>query len=523
MAGPVEGGGPKGTNDHEETPHPLKNEQIEGHVSALKSLIISHNQRNKGNPIRLDFESKDTKEVTDEDLGKPFKEARRTPLTRRIIEFDVETGFIMGVPEVIKISSFMDVVKSHELAKHFLNKVPTKVNEMMERLDDFVRSKEAYVRTELPRGEVGEAHRKTHSNTATFSSSTSHVEPIKVRKHRSILRLSLGKGALHKRLYLAQKTIRDGIRVGQIESLGEGCVAEGKRTSRHGGFPASEGNQCDQCELGERQEAKGERSYGVMDEHPNILPSNILGGRFRGTLDCRSEGGRIFGQKGVGKLMQKCLLVIWGNKGFFDNKEGNTAFDGDTFYLGDEASVKKKEAEVAKRLWEDRQLMTSGAVRETEVQTEFDDEEERRVILLVHDTKPPFLDGRIVKGSNLVREVHEKPSMNKSRQRFLELAGSKLGNILGVEKSAEQIDADTAVVGEDGEVDLKGEAKFQQHLTKGEAVSDFAKSKSLSQQRQYLPIFSIRDELLQVILENHVIVVVGNWFRKDNTIHSVFT
>nr|GEZ78978.1 pre-mRNA-splicing factor ATP-dependent RNA helicase DEAH7-like [Tanacetum cinerariifolium] len=60
-----------------------------------------------------------------------------------------------------------------------------------------------------------------------------------------------------------------------------------------------------------------------------------------------------------------------------------------------------------------------------------------------------------------------------------------------------QIDADTEVVGEDGEVDFKGEAKFQQHLTNGEAVSDFAKSKSLSQQRQYLPIFSIRDELLQ--------------------------
>nr|GFC38219.1 pre-mRNA-splicing factor ATP-dependent RNA helicase DEAH7 [Tanacetum cinerariifolium]GFC38253.1 pre-mRNA-splicing factor ATP-dependent RNA helicase DEAH7 [Tanacetum cinerariifolium]GFC39552.1 pre-mRNA-splicing factor ATP-dependent RNA helicase DEAH7 [Tanacetum cinerariifolium] len=67
----------------------------------------------------------------------------------------------------------------------------------------------------------------------------------------------------------------------------------------------------------------------------------------------------------------------------------------------------------------------------------------------------------------------------------------------------------TPVVGEDGEVDFKGEAKFQQHLTKGEAVSDFAKSKSLSQQRQYLPIFSIRDELLQVIRENQVIVVVG--------------
>ncbi|XP_071736415.1 pre-mRNA-splicing factor ATP-dependent RNA helicase DEAH7-like isoform X2 [Rutidosis leptorrhynchoides] len=247
------------------------------------------------------------------------------------------------------------------------------------------------------------------------------------------------------------------------------------------------------------------------------------------------------------------------DRAWYDREEGNTVFDSDSssFYLGDEASVKKKQAEVTKRLvrkdgtpmtlsqskklsqltadnaqWEDRQLLRSGAVRGTEVQTEFEDEDERRVILLVHDTKPPFLDGRIVftkqaepimplkdptsdmaiisrKGSNLVREVHEKQSMNKSRQRFWELAGSKLGDILGVEKSAEQIDADTAVVGEDGEVDFKEDSKFAQHLKKGEAVSDFAMTKSLSQQRQYLPIFSVRDELLQVVRENQVVVVVG--------------
>ncbi|GJZ22849.1 pre-mRNA-splicing factor ATP-dependent RNA helicase DEAH7-like protein [Tanacetum coccineum] len=54
--------------------------------------------------------------------------------------------------------------------------------------------------------------------------------------------------------------------------------------------------------------------------------------------------------------------------------------------------------------------------------------------------KDPTSDMTIIsrKGSNLVREVHEKQSMNKSRQRFWELAGSKLGNILGFEKSAEQ-------------------------------------------------------------------------------------
>ncbi|GJX87234.1 hypothetical protein Tco_0339248 [Tanacetum coccineum] len=244
MAGSAEGGGPEKTDDREETPPPLTKEQIEGHVSSLKSLIKSHNQKNKGDPIRLDFEMVDTdvqghnvvkgKEVTDEDLKKPFKEARRTPFTRRIIEFagpeykmpnniklyddttdpedhlsrfagaansdlreafvarfsvrracfkepheitkiikkanesltafkerwTVETGFIIGVSEVMKISSFMDSVKSPELAKRFSNKVPTTVNEMMERLDNFVCFKEAYTNTELPKGETGESHRK---------------------------------------------------------------------------------------------------------------------------------------------------------------------------------------------------------------------------------------------------------------------------------------------------------------------------------------------------------------------------
>ena len=53
-------------------------------------------------------------------------------------------------------------------------------------------------------------------------------------------------------------------------------------------------------------------------------------------------------------------------------------------------------------------------------------------------------------------------------------------------------------MGEDGEIDFKEDAKFAQHLKKGEAVSDFAKSKTLAQQRQYLPIYSVGDDLLQV-------------------------
>ncbi|GKC85222.1 reverse transcriptase domain-containing protein [Tanacetum coccineum] len=236
------GGGPEGQDDRETTPPPLTKEEIEGHVSALKSIIKDHNKRNKTNLILLDFEEdtapKDNrimkgKDVVDDDLRKPFKEALQTPLTRRIIEFagpeykmpaniklydgiadpkdhlssinewselreafasrysvrracfkepheitkivrrdneslttfkerwTVERGFIMGVSKVMKISSFMNSLKCPELAKRLSNKAPTIVDEMMMRVDDFVRSKEAFARTELPKGETGEEHRKS--------------------------------------------------------------------------------------------------------------------------------------------------------------------------------------------------------------------------------------------------------------------------------------------------------------------------------------------------------------------------
>lgn len=75
-------------------------------------------------------------------------------------------------------------------------------------------------------------------------------------------------------------------------------------------------------------------------------------------------------------------------------------------------------------------------------------------MLLVHDTKPPFLDGRVVftkqnelvlplkdptsdmaviarNGSKLVKEIRDKKEASKSRARFWEVAGSKMGQITG--------------------------------------------------------------------------------------------
>nr|GEU98104.1 reverse transcriptase domain-containing protein [Tanacetum cinerariifolium] len=97
MAGLTKGGGPEGQDNREVTQPPLTKELIEGHLSALTSIIKDHNRKNKTGPIQLDFDEDDTtkkdtsiakgKEVVDGDLIKPFKEALKTPLTYRIIEF----------------------------------------------------------------------------------------------------------------------------------------------------------------------------------------------------------------------------------------------------------------------------------------------------------------------------------------------------------------------------------------------------------------------------------------------------
>lgn len=44
---------------------------------------------------------------------------------------------------------------------------------------------------------------------------------------------------------------------------------------------------------------------------------------------------------------------------------------------------------------------------------------------------------------------------------------------------------------------------------KSEASSEFAKQKSIREQRQYLPIFAARTELLNIVRDNSVVIIVG--------------
>jgi hypothetical protein len=50
--------------------------------------------------------------------------------------------------------------------------------------------------------------------------------------------------------------------------------------------------------------------------------------------------------------------------------------------------------------------------------------------------------------------------------------------------------------------DYKGDSKFASHLKTSSGVSSFARTRTLKEQREYLPAFACREELMKVIREN---------------------
>ncbi|GJU78469.1 hypothetical protein Tco_1275539 [Tanacetum coccineum] len=72
----------------------------------------------------------------------------------------VETGFILGVPKIMKISSFMDAHKCLEFAKRYFDKVSKTVDEMIVKLDDYVQSEKAFANTELLKREASNLSKK---------------------------------------------------------------------------------------------------------------------------------------------------------------------------------------------------------------------------------------------------------------------------------------------------------------------------------------------------------------------------
>ncbi|GJS04388.1 hypothetical protein Tco_0320896 [Tanacetum coccineum] len=136
--------------------------------------------------------------VCDEDLSKPFKEVLKCPFTRIIVEFSSpghrmpanakiydgtecssepsmarqghgsknshqaasktgeercvsESNAIPNVPELMQISSFMSSHKCPELAKRFSDNIPKIVDEMLKRVDDYLRLEHKFAARVLER------------------------------------------------------------------------------------------------------------------------------------------------------------------------------------------------------------------------------------------------------------------------------------------------------------------------------------------------------------------------------------
>ncbi|RDX47706.1 P-loop containing nucleoside triphosphate hydrolase protein [Lentinus brumalis] len=184
-------------------------------------------------------------------------------------------------------------------------------------------------------------------------------------------------------------------------------------------------------------------------------------------------------------------------------------------------------------LWEADRMLTSGVVTCGQIDLDFEDESESRIHVMEHDLKLPFLGGRTVftkqlepinpvrdrtsdmavfarKGSALVKEKREQAERVKAAAKLATLGGSQLGNIMGVKDEEAEADAIAEANAKGGkEEDYKGESKFASHLKSSAGASAFSRTRTLKEQREYLPAFACREELMKVIRENQVIVVVG--------------
>jgi pre-mRNA-splicing factor ATP-dependent RNA helicase DHX38/PRP16 len=196
--------------------------------------------------------------------------------------------------------------------------------------------------------------------------------------------------------------------------------------------------------------------------------------------------------------------------------------------LGKRMTAKAAQKQKDVDAWETNRMLTSGVAQRRDHAQDFeDDDETTRVHLLVHELKPPFLDGKTIftkqlepvpavrdpqsdmavfsrKGSKVVRDKRQQKERQKQAQEATTVAGSKLGNIMGVKD--DEGDSAAAMPGEDLR---KGGSKFAEHLKKDKGSSAFSKSKTLKEQREYLPAFAVREELMRVIRDNQVVIVVG--------------
>eukprot|EP00986_Skeletonema_menzelii_P008810 scaffold3836_cov137-Skeletonema_menzelii.AAC.6 len=248
------------------------------------------------------------------------------------------------------------------------------------------------------------------------------------------------------------------------------------------------------------------------------------------------------------------------NGSFTSNNKVNTSTSSSLRHARQSALDKDQQT------WEENRLLSSGAASRSNVDLDFvnKNQDDLRVQLLVHQITPPFLRSSVGggrasfsvlreavptvrdatsdfarmarEGSVTLQRLREKKERGGMRQKFWELGGSRMGDAMrvtdvnkkegggteegkeGDDTAANALKRDESERDNDGEeVDYKKSSGFAAHVTKkkpnkekaSSTTSAFTRNKSIREQREYLPAFSVRDSLLQTIRENNIVIVVG--------------
>ena len=207
---------------------------------------------------------------------------------------------------------------------------------------------------------------------------------------------------------------------------------------------------------------------------------------------------------------------------------------------------KKKANLIDTNKWELNRMITSGVVEKFNFNYQLyddEDDEENKLLIQVNDIKPNFLSGytilskqaqkiEIVKdplsdisrmakrGSNILRYIREKKEATKYQESQIEQNNGDINKIninngMNTKNIFQDLNNNKNL-----ELEIEGispelsqtiiESSYANMLkNKLEAVSEFAKTKTIREQKESLPIFSVRDELLNIIRDNKVTIIVG--------------
>lgn len=178
--------------------------------------------------------------------------------------------------------------------------------------------------------------------------------------------------------------------------------------------------------------------------------------------------------------------------------------------------------------WEMQKMGQAGLLKNGDLENDLDDDQ--GIILEVKDPDPEFLKNKkfsklkkyeiktckdptsdmallAKNGSAILKRFRDNKESMKSNERFWDISKSNLGKVMGLDKPENK-----SQNGQFEEEDSDSKSSYLENLNKLKSTkgsSDFSKSKSIKEQREYLPVYSVRNELMDIINNNKIVIVVG--------------